>query len=727
MNYLKTHILVVEDNLQDFIIFKEVLGQVRDFFVQIDHADSLESALAKLKTTAYDLIFLDLFLPDSYGQETFSAVSTNTNSAIIILSGLSDKTIALDIVKQGAQDYIVKGDFNASLLEKSVVYSIERRKYQEILEESERRNRTIFESVGIAIAEYDYSELNSYVQETKQAGKALNDLLKDLDQDRIKAIRKRMAVLNMNPEALSLYNCTTKQEFEAKYEAYYNEDFVSYYKQALTALWNEDDEMVYELPFVAGNGTVIHTLKRWRFLGRQSGFYRLLISTEDVSELKANQTRIYRQSTVMELVAQAASYLLQEGPIEDKLNKVLSSTGEALGGDQMAVYRLEGDAGTSAVSYHAVAHWEVRKGELDITGFKGLIDDGPTLMVIEALDEGRIQVVNKNSDVPLVRELLERHQVEQAVIAPFLMNEARGCLILGYRYEGLTADYVFAALATLASTIGAALATWSAQQKLQKMNEELEQMVNDRTRKMRQAIKELESFSYSVSHDLRAPLRTISGFTGVLHESYNEVLDDEGKHFLNNIRKGAHEMSLLIDDLLNFSRMGRKKLNFLEIDMAALVKEICLELSAQVPERNIQFDLGELLPCCGDRSMIRQVMVNLIWNAVKFTGREEEAKIQVHSLALENGFVQYRVKDNGVGFDMAYADKLFGVFQRLHAHEEFDGTGVGLAIIQRIVTRHGGEVKAYGEENKGAEFTFTLQGLNEGTPCVDQSAEAQLD
>ncbi len=164
MSYLKTRILIVEDNLQDFIIFKEVLSQIRDFFIQIEHAEDLQSAIEKATESDFDIVFLDLFLPDSFGQESFIALRQVIKAPIVILSGLSDESIALDIVKQGAQDYIVKGEFDANLLEKTVVYSIERKKYQEILEESEHRYRTIIESVSIAIAEYDYSELHDYLE-----------------------------------------------------------------------------------------------------------------------------------------------------------------------------------------------------------------------------------------------------------------------------------------------------------------------------------------------------------------------------------------------------------------------------------------------------------------------------------------------------------------------------------------------------------------------------------
>jgi two-component system sensor histidine kinase/response regulator len=193
----------------------------------------------------------------------------------------------------------------------------------------------------------------------------------------------------------------------------------------------------------------------------------------------------------------------------------------------------------------------------------------------------------------------------------------------------------------------------------------------------------------------------------VLEQEYREALDKQGKHYLDVIKQGAGEMSQLIDDLLDFSRMGRKTLQFSTIEMEQLVHEVIRELSEQVPDRDINFLVHNLQPCRGDRAMIKQVVVNFLWNAIKYSKQEQTASIEV-GCSREGDQVEYFVRDNGIGFDMRYADKLFGVFQRLHPNEEFDGTGVGLAIVQRIVSRHTGQVRAFGEVNKGATFYFSL-------------------
>jgi len=235
---------------------------------------------------------------------------------------------------------------------------------------------------------------------------------------------------------------------------------------------------------------------------------------------------------------------------------------------------------------------------------------------------------------------------------------------------------------------------------------ELEHAVTERTAQLEAINKELEGFSYSVSHDLRSPLRAIDGFSRIVMEDYGGKFDDEGRRLLGVIRDSSQKMGQLIDDLLEFSRLGRKPLATAEIDMTRLVEEVTgdLHMPGGKPTGLV---LGALPPASGDPTLVKQVWVNLLGNAVKFSSKREQAVIEVSGR--ENGAESiYCVKDNGAGFDMKYSDKLFGVFQRLHSAQEFDGTGVGLAIVQRVVARHGGRVWAEGEVNKGAAFFFSL-------------------
>ncbi|OFY39014.1 MAG: hypothetical protein A2X18_05630 [Bacteroidetes bacterium GWF2_40_14] len=225
--------------------------------------------------------------------------------------------------------------------------------------------------------------------------------------------------------------------------------------------------------------------------------------------------------------------------------------------------------------------------------------------------------------------------------------------------------------------------------------------------KMEAANRELEAFSYSVSHDLRAPLRALAGFARILQEDYSKSLDNEGNRILEVIVDNAKKMGTLIDDLLSFSRLSRQEIKLSLIDMHGLAKSVFDELVTEADKEKIEFTLHELPEAMGDPAIVRQVWINLIGNAIKFTSTKPIRIIEVGFFPRENEIV-YFVKDNGVGFDMAYRNKLFGVFQRLHNVKEFDGTGVGLAIVQRIILRLNGQVWAEGKVNKGAEFYFTL-------------------
>jgi len=226
----------------------------------------------------------------------------------------------------------------------------------------------------------------------------------------------------------------------------------------------------------------------------------------------------------------------------------------------------------------------------------------------------------------------------------------------------------------------------------------------DRSAALAAANRELDAFSYSVSHDLRAPLRAVEGYAGMLEEDYGARLDDEGRRLVGAVRSGGRQMNRLIEDLLEFSRVGRADLRRLEVDMAALARE-----AAALPPgaARVRIESGEILAASGDRALLRQVWVNLLSNAVKYSGKREQPVVQVGSRS-EGGQAVYWVRDNGAGFDSRYADKLFGVFQRLHRADEFPGTGVGLAIVQRVVTRHGGRVWAESKLGEGACFYFSL-------------------
>jgi PAS domain S-box-containing protein len=243
---------------------------------------------------------------------------------------------------------------------------------------------------------------------------------------------------------------------------------------------------------------------------------------------------------------------------------------------------------------------------------------------------------------------------------------------------------------------------------LAKRAEGLDQQLAKRAAELEATNKELESFAYSVSHDLRAPLRHTTGFAELLQRQASQSLDDKSRRYVEMILESSKRMGNLIDDLLGFSRIGRAETKESAVDLEHLVAAVVAELGQETKGRDIAWNIGPLPVCYGDRSMLKVVLVNLLSNAVKFTRIRKRAEIEIGCVDGREAQAELFIRDNGAGFDMQYVDKLFGVFQRLHLAEEFEGTGIGLATVQRIIRRHGGEIRAEGAVDQGAAFYFSL-------------------
>jgi light-regulated signal transduction histidine kinase (bacteriophytochrome) len=256
-------------------------------------------------------------------------------------------------------------------------------------------------------------------------------------------------------------------------------------------------------------------------------------------------------------------------------------------------------------------------------------------------------------------------------------------------------------------------------EKVERARLDLELRVETRTSELLAANKELEAFSYSVSHDLRAPLRAIAGFVQILDEDHAAKLDPDARRYLERVKVNAGRMGQLIDDLLSFSRIGRAAIQKQNVDLTAMATSIAQDAIA-ASGRDITLSVAPLPPCFGEPSLLSQVFVNLVSNALKFTAKVPNAAITIGCRI--NGENVYFVRDNGVGFDDRYAEKLFGVFQRLHRAADFEGTGVGLAIVHRVITRHGGRIWAEGKLNEGATFYFTLPSAR---PSFTQASEGK--
>lgn len=317
-------------------------------------------------------------------------------------------------------------------------------------------------------------------------------------------------------------------------------------------------------------------------------------------------------------------------------------------------------------------------------------------------DRGLMAIVTSDS----AAGVMSRRFLPPAILMPAVL----GWLIFAGQQAGLYGAEIGLSLVVLLSIIFPAALIWWNAGSLYRMDVErkqAERRLKENTAQIVAVNKELESFSYSVSHDLRAPLRAIDGFSRALLEEHSKHLDPEGQRLLGMIRTGTKQMGRLIDDLLVFSRISRKVLEKSNVEMTGLARAVMYELLQLEPDRSVEVTIDHLAAAQGDHALMRQVFTNLISNALKFTRQQPKPAVEIGWYRDGNEDI-YSVRDNGVGFDMRYVNTLFGIFQRLHRAEEFEGTGAGLAIVQRIIHRHGGRIWAEGKVNEGATFYFAL-------------------
>jgi len=414
-------------------------------------------------------------------------------------------------------------------------------------------------------------------------------------------------------------------------------------------------------------------------------------------EVESERRRVEAEA-LAELVRQGAT----DPDTEHAVGVVTETACRLLGADYAGV-ALMGDDGTR--SWRGV--WgNISDGWRSTARLQGR---GP---VARSINERRTIVsehLRQNADFDLANlPLHEREGGRSALTTPlFSRDGVLGALVLGWRSDFSPADRHVRLAEALASYAATVIDNAKTHERLKQLNEDLEQRVIERTSELEAANKELEAFSYSVSHDLRAPLRSIDGFSQALLEEYGELLEGDGKDYLTRVLAATRRMAQLIDDLLTLARVARHAMLRETVNLTALAESIAANLQMMQPERDVRWNIQPDIETNGDAHLMGIVLENLLGNAWKFTSKREAATITfgrngAHSEAI------YFVRDDGAGFDMTYADKMFAPFQRLHTPAEFDGTGIGLATVQRIIHRHGGRVWAEGAPDQGATIYFSL-------------------
>ena len=556
----------------------------------------------------------------------------------------------------------------------------ERKRVEEALRESEKRYRNMFESAAVSIWEEDFTEVQAALDELKTQGVTeFRSYFSEHPEFVLKAVGK-VKILSVNEQSLKMFGAANKDELLNSLHRIFLPETLNVFAEELVTL--AEGRQYFE------GESIIQTLRGERLpilvsihfpeIGRQLD--HTLVSLMDITERVQAEEKVHRLNEELEgRVAQRTAQL-------------------------------------------DLAYRELETSRREI---QSIFDSMTTLNAKIALD-GRLLLVNKiavQASGLSLDELMKTNFLEGRWWAfdPEVQNRVKNALAEARAGKPVSYDekiFVFGQVLTINLSLtpmrgqdGQVEYVLAEGKDITKLKE-FEEALQAKTVQLEAANKELDAFSHSVSHDLRAPLRTIDGFSQALLEDYGYELPAEGRGYLERIRKATGHMAALIEDLLDLSRMTRMAMNLVSVDMSRLARDTVAELQSTQPERRVKLTIAPNVKARGDAQLLRVVLENLLSNAWKYTSKREQAEIEFGS-KWEGDETIYFIRDNGAGFDMAYASKLFGAFQRLHKVTDFPGTGVGLATVQRIIRRHGGRIWAEAGVDRGATFFFTLPGIED--------------
>jgi signal transduction histidine kinase/DNA-binding NarL/FixJ family response regulator len=729
------NILLIEDNAGDARLIGEMLSEAKRPQFDLECVDRLSTGLSRLAAGGIDVVLLDLSLPDSQGFETYVKLhGQDSGVPILVLTGLADETIAIRAMQEGAQDYLIKGDVTGSMLARAIHYAIERKR-------AEQAQHFLAAASSVLATSLDYETTLDRVACLAVPDRADWCAVHILEAD---GTIRRLALAHVDPARAAI-----ARERPSRYPLDPNAQHL-----VPKVIRTSRSELYSEVPdslLIASARDAEH-LKTLRLLGFKSYICVPLMAQGrsfgaiTVAMSEAGRRHDERDLALIEELASRAAIAIDNARLYRAAQEEIAERKRAEEALQRYTERLKhlreidqsilSSRSLAEIAQAAVLHIShlipstlvalvlIDMAAQTVTLFalqvSGEICVPPGLQApiqiigeaLEPLKQGQVYQVTDVAALPELPPWLRVAQVEH-VQAYFYMpilddTELIAMLNVGSDQPGaFSVEYVDIAR-EVANQLSIALQQARLHEQIQRHARELEQGVIARTAELEAANKELEAFSYSVSHDLRAPLRAIDGFSRILLEDYIADLPDEAQRYLQLVAENTQQMGHLIDDLLTFARLSRQPLNKRWVATADLARQCLEDLHAEQAGRCVEISIGDMPACQGDPALLNQVWINLIANALKYTRRRDLAVIEIG--CQEGGEVIYYVKDNGVGFDMRYINKLFGVFQRMHRAEDYEGTGVGLAIVQRVVHRHGGRVWAEAEVDRGATFYFTLGG-----------------